>query len=169
MSSQNQSPYTPHQHDQWNIEPQLREAGLGTPSDLHPHGLEALSAAALYHPPEANMITQSMPNHTGDHGSPFDPSHPYNGPGVSSNSPSASMSTSNNLNFLLNPTSEMNSPIDPSLMSPEINQARPTSNGKAAAQDNTQAPRADGEAESEHKVAYLLRHFSESPGQWSVK
>ena len=54
-------------------------------------------------------------------------------------------------------------------MSPEINQARPTSNGKAAAQNDTQGPRADGEAESEHKVAYLLRHFSESPGRWSVK
>jgi hypothetical protein len=79
------------------------------------------------------------------------------------------MSTSNNLNFLLNPASDMTSPIDPSLMSPEINQARSISNEGASAQEKSQGSRADGEPEAEHKVAYLLRHFSETPGQWSVK
>ena len=169
MSSHVQSSYAQQQQDQWNIDHQLRDSTLGTSSALHSHGLEALSAAALYHPPEANMTPQSMPPHKQSYNGHSDPSHPYTEHGVSSGSPSATISTSNNLNLLLNPASDMTSPIDPSLMSPEINQARPISNEGASAQEKSQGSRADGEPEPEHKVAYLLRHFSETPGQWSVK
>ena len=143
----------------------MRGSNLGTPAPLHPHGLEALSAAALYTPPQANM---SVPDHARDYEDSYTPLHAYNEPGASSSSPTGPVSTNNNLHFLLNPTSNMNSPIDPSLMSADINQTRPNPNAKASAHDKTQEQHVDGEPESEHKVAFLLRHFSESPGQWSV-
>ena len=168
MSSATESPYAIQHESHWTLDHPIRGSSLGTPAPLHPHGLEALSAAALYTPPQANMTSQSMPDHARDYEDSYTPLHTYNDPGPSSNSPTGPVSTNNNLHFLLNPTSNMNSPIDPSLMSADINQARPTPIGKSSAHNKTQEQGVDGKPESEHKVAFLLRHFSESPGQWSV-
>ena len=90
MSSHDQSPYAQQQPDQ---DRQLRDTNLGTASVPHPHGLEALSAAALYHPPEANMTPQSMPPDNRNYDTPFDPSPSYNEQGVSSGSPSATITS----------------------------------------------------------------------------
>jgi len=169
MPTHNQPSYAPQQQDQWQIDNQLQDQSLELPPELHPFGLEALSAAALYRPPQANMLSHSMPGNRRHSESPLNSSPTNNEPHGPSISPSAIVSSSNNLNFLLNPPSAMKSPIDPSLMSPEINQALATPSGNTASQESRQCKRSDGEAESEHKVAFLLRHFSESPGQWSVK
>ena len=168
MSSATESPYHIQHENQWNLDHQISGSSLGTPGPLHPHGLEALSAAALYTPPQANMTSQPVLDHTRDYEDSYTSLHTYNESGPSSDPPTGPVATNNNLHFLLNPTSNVNSPIDPSLMSPNINEALPTHNGKAPAHIKAQDQGADGEPESEHKVAFLLRHFSESPGQWSV-
>ena len=163
MSTQVQSPYAQQQHDQWNIDHQLHDQA----AQLHSHGLEALSAAALYAPPEANMISQSVSMNRRHFDSPFGPSSPNNEHGTPAiPSPNTLSSSSNNLNFLLNPPDAMDSPIDPSLMSTLAGPVPPPSIRTAA--ENAEKPQAEGEAESEHKVAYLLRHFSDSPGKWCV-
>ena len=168
MSSATESPYPIQHENQWTLGQGMRDPSRGTPAPLHSHGLEALSAAALYTPPRANMTSQSVPDHTRDYEDSYTPLNAYNEPVLSSSSPTGPVSTNNNLHFLLNPTSNMNSPIDPSLMSADINQARPNPSGMALAHSKTQEQGVDGKPESEHKVAFLLRHFSESPGQWSV-
>ena len=135
-------------------------------AQLHSHGLEALSAAALYAPPEASMISQRISMNRPHFDSPFEESSPNNEHGpLAIPSPNA-VSSSNNLSFLLNPPDAMDSPIDPSLMSTPGITIPPPLNGTAV--ETTHNPRAEGEAGSEHKVAYLLRHFSESPGKWCV-
>ena len=168
LSSATQSPYPIQHEDQWALDHEMRVGSLRSAPTIHPHGLEALSAAALFTPPEANMISQSIQHHHTIYENTYTPLHTFNETGQLSTSPSGPVSTNNNLRSFLDPTSNMTSPIDPSLMSPEINQIRPISNGKASGQSETQGQSVDRKPESEHKVAVLLRHFSESPGQWSV-
>lgn len=162
MSAQNQPPYAQQQQDQWTMDHQLQDQS----AQLHSHGLEALSAAALYAPPEANMIAQPMSMNRRHFDSPFGESSPNNEHGPPAIPSPNTVSSSNNLNFLLNPPDAMDSPIDPSLMSTPGISIPPPPNGTAM--ENAQKPRAEGEAGSEHKVAYLLSHFSESPGKWCV-
>ena len=162
MSSQVHSPYSHQQEDQWDIEHQLHDQS----AQLHSHGLEALSAAALYAPPEANMIPQSISTDRRHFGSPFESASPNNEHGPPAIPSPNAVSSGNNLNFLLNPQDAMDSPIDPSLMSTPAIPVPPSSSGTAT--ENAQKPHVIDEAESEHKVAYLLRHFSESPGKWCV-
>jgi len=152
--------YAQQHQAQWNVDQQF-----DTRPELHSHGLEALSAAALYSPPQANTKSQRMSNESSQFDHPFDPSPPVQHDDHHSTLPGAAMSSSNNLNFLLNPASAIDSPIDPSLMSSGLDQASP-SNGTSHSPKTKHEKRADGEAESEQKVAHLLRHFSKSPGQW---
>ncbi|CAD6572134.1 MAG: hypothetical protein ASARMPREDX12_004960 [Alectoria sarmentosa] len=163
ISAQHQLPYPQQQQDQWTIDHQLQDQS----AQLHSHGLEALSAAALYAPPEANMIAQPMSINRRHFDSPFEESSPNNEHGPPAIPSPNTVSSSNNLNFLLNPADSMDSPIDPSLMSTPTILIPPSSSGTAM--ENAPKLRAEGEAESEHKVAYLLRHFSESPGKWCIK
>lgn len=169
MAAHDQSPYAPQQQEQWQMDNQLQDQALDLPPGLHSFGLEALSTAALHRPPQANMISNPTPDNRRRSDSLLNSSSTINEWHGSSNSPSAAISSSNNLSFLLNPASVRNSPIDPSLMSPEINLALPAPNGKSTSQNSRQGKPSDGEPESEQRVAYLLRHFSESPGQWSVE
>lgn len=160
MSTQIPPPYIKQQHDQWSMDHQLQDQS----AQLHSHGLEALSAAALYAPSEENMITQPNSMNRRHYDSAFESTSPHNEQGTLATPSPNMVSSSNNLNFLLNPSDAMDSPIDPSLMSnPAIPVPRPSS---AMAKENANKPRVDGETESENKVAYLLRHFSESPGKW---
>lgn len=154
-----QTPYAQQHQSQWNPDQQYDMR-----PELHPYGLEALSAAAL-HPPEANMLRRRMSQHSNQFDHQIDPSPPVDRDDRHSTSPRAEMSSSNNLNFLLNPASANDTPIDPSLRSPAVDHT-------SLSVETLQSPKivhgklADGEAESEQKVAHLLRHFSESPGQW---
>ena len=162
MSTHVHSPYAQQQEHQWSIGHQLQDQS----AQLHSHGLEALSAAALYAPPEANMIPQTISTNRHHFDGPFEPVSPkyeHGSPAIPSPN---TLSSGNNLNFLLNPQDAMDSPIDPSLMSTPAIPVPPSSSGTAT--ENAQKFHAEGEAESEHKVAYLLRHFSESPGKWCV-
>ena len=163
MSTQVQSPYAQQHEHSWHIGQQLQDQS----GQLHSHGLEALSVAALYAPPEANMISQTMSMNRRHLDSPFE-SASSNNEHVPSAIPSPNtVSSGNNLNFLLNhPSDAIDSPIDPSLMSSPSLAVPPSSS--VTAMDSVQKQYAEGEAESEQKVAYLLRHFSESPGKWCV-
>ena len=163
MSTQVQSPYAQQHEHTWHIGHQLQ----GQSGQLHSSGLEALSAAALYTPPEANMISQPMSMNRRDLDSPFESESPNNEPDHSAIPSPNTVSSGNNLNFLLNhPPDAMDSPIDPSLMSTPSLPVPPSSS--VTATDRAPKQYAEGEAESEQKVAYLLRHFSESPGKWCV-
>ena len=162
MSTQIQPPYDQQQQEQWNMDHHIQDQA----GQLHSHGLEALSAAALYAPPEANMIPQSISMNRRHFESPFESLSPENEHGHPSIPSPNTVSSNNNLNFLLNPAGAMDSPIDPSLMSTPAIAVHPSSSGTATG--NPQKTRGEGEAESEQKVAYLLRHFSESPNKWCV-
>ena len=162
MSTQVQSPYAQQDEHSWHIGHQLQDQS----GQLHSVGLEALSAAALYTPPEANMISQTMSMNRRHLDSPFESASPNNDVPSAIPSPNT-VSSGNNLNFLLNhPPDAMDSPIDPSLMSSPSLPVPPSSS--VTATDSVHKQYAEGEAESEQKVAYLLRHFSESPGKWCV-
>lgn len=160
-NSHEHTPYMQSQSQPWSIHQQSQ-----LPSGLNAHGLEALSAAALYSPATANMIGRpsSSSNHEHPSRSTPVPDHSSDHLG-SSESPNAS---NNNLNYILNSPPNADSPIDPSLMS---------SLGTGIAQHPNAPPSPlkppagevapiEGAVESEHKMAYLLRHFSETPGQW---
>ena len=160
MSTQVESPYAQQDEHSWHIGHQLQDHS----GQLHSHGLEALSAAALYAPPEANMMSQPMSMDRSHLDSPFESASPSNEHAVPSPD---TVPSGNNLNFLLNhPPDAMDSPIDPSLMSSPSLPVPPSSGVTAA--ESVQKQYSEGEAESEQKVAYLLRHFSESPGKWCV-
>ena len=75
-------------------------------------------------------------------------------------------SASKELDLPLNEASTNESPIDPSLTSTATSQHHAQLNGTLAVQKDTSGGVEDGTAESERKVAHLLRHFSDSPGQW---
>jgi len=162
-----QTSHTQHHQSQWNVDQRLQGQHLDTRPEIHPHGLEALSAAALYSPPEANMIPRRMSNDSSRFDSPFDASPSVQREDHHYASPGATMSSSNNLNFLLNPASTIDSSIDPSLMSSAVDHASP-SNGTSYSPKTMHGKRVDGEAESEQKVAQLLRNFSKSPSRWCV-
>jgi len=72
----------------------------------------------------------------------------------------------NNISFLLNPTNSLSAVIDPNLESSvQPNEGQPPAAGMS---ESTQAGRTDSKddpAEADHRVAYLLRNFSDAPGQ----
>ncbi|KAK4693605.1 hypothetical protein P7C71_g3824, partial [Lecanoromycetidae sp. Uapishka_2] len=55
MQIHGQLPYAPQQQEQWQIDNQLHDQSLELPLEMHPFGLEALSHAALYRPPQASF------------------------------------------------------------------------------------------------------------------
>nr|KMM70155.1 hypothetical protein CPAG_06468 [Coccidioides posadasii RMSCC 3488] len=143
-------------------------------ADTQTHGLEALSAAAtgdtytLQQPPattgqisvsstvhnnipfaqtEAHHTLGSMPSPNQIRSSMTDPA-----------SPSISIASNNNINFLLNPSTSISPPIDPSLHAPSDRRESPFHQRVIGSQTRP--------VETDHEIAFLLRHFSESPGQW---
>ena len=154
VNASDQSQYIYAQEDPWIAQEQSRQ-----PSDINAHGLEALSAAALYSPSRPKTLNQprSPPSQTDSYHSAMLKTHD---PASLISSPTAEP-PSNTLKYVLN-SSSADSPIDPSLTSPET----PRSNVPSQdVDDGIQQKAVDG-VESEHKIAYLLRHFSEVPGQW---
>jgi hypothetical protein len=157
-----------HHDNGWNMDASFQNTDISTPT----HGLEALSAAATrdhytFLPPPT-PTDNNMPR-TGLAFSgatmpavSLSPSLPRTSmpPPVS---PSVSISSTNNINFLLNPSS-ISPPIDPNLQSPIAN--RETSITTPSLRSIPSEFRTDSKAETEHEVAFLLRHFAEGPGQW---
>lgn len=146
---------------------QLQDQHSDVPPGLHSHGLEALSAAALFYPPEANMLPRPAPHNSSHLDQPGDPSPPLQRDARQSTPPDGLTPSSKSLNFLLNPAAVIESPIDPSLMSPAIDQVGPT-DGAISPPKDPSGNRAQDGAESEQKVAQLLSRFSESPGRWEA-
>lgn len=162
--SHSQASETQKRQDYWSTDHQSRDG----PSELNNHGLEALSAAALFSPPEASMNPSivSMQAREFEIGyNAVTPNREHAGPPIS---PPTTLSSTNTLNYILNPDSAVDSPIDPSLMSPPEQQLPPSTKAASASRKSKRVVLPSGEVESEHKGAFLLRHFSESPGQWCV-
>lgn len=137
----------------------------------HAHGLEALSAAATanaysYLPSAGSVARESLPFMEDELPRSLQEATPGQSNMPPPTSPPVSMSSTNNLTFILNPTSSMTPPIDPNLQSPYGPQGSPYSDETMASQALGQELRPEGNVESEHEVAFLLRHFAESPGQW---
>lgn len=141
-------------------------------------GLEALSAVATRdsYPLQPPLSVPIDPT-TGQNNVPFN--QPDNPPSLTSIaspthgrstmpppvSPSASVSSSNNITFLLNPS--MSPPVDPNLQSPPADRREsPFTATSLASQELNSDPRPDINVETGHEVAFLMRHFSEGPGQW---
>ncbi|KLJ10192.1 hypothetical protein EMPG_09894 [Blastomyces silverae] len=157
--------------------------------DGQAHGLEALSAAATreaypLHETPSNSLHSSMnrdttasdiySRHPELHSSvALIPSSNDTGPSVSvsSLSPATSIcSPNNNIHFLLNPSAPMPSHIDPSSPRSPLGQSESpfAATGPSESRASDVELRVDGEveAESDHEIAFLLRHFSEGPGRW---
>ena len=154
---------------EWNSDAAYRSRS----SEVAAHGLEALSTAASrdqysFLPPPAPdhiLVANSLGYTTHDPRvtpqSPPSSRHAMLPP----ESPSASIiSANNNINFLLNPSNSMSPVIDPSLQS-SVDNSTLTSSPTASSKSRTET-KADQPVESDHEVAFLLRHFAEAPGQW---
>jgi hypothetical protein len=159
-----------HNNGGWNMDTNFQNAEINTPA----HGLEALSAAATQDhysflppptPTETNIARSSLQFSSATMTSAsLSPTHPRSGMPPPA-SPSVSTSSNNNINFLLNPSS-ISPPIDPNLQSPLGN--RETSITTPSLRSIPSEFRIGTKTETEHEVAFLLRHFSEGPGQWCV-
>ena len=171
------SPDTPlsnQRNSVWNTNGTYQTSSI----DAQRHGLEALSAAAtgnsyqlqptLSVPVDPTMgqsnVPFNQPEISTSLASIASPNHARNTmpPPVS---PSASISSSNNnINFLLNPS--MSPPVDPNLQSPADRRESPFAATSLASRGPSSDPRPDINVETGHEIAFLLRHFSEAPGQW---
>lgn len=135
------------------------------PSEIAAHGLEALSVAA-------SRDRSSFPQPQISHHDMASTAISYmaqnlqNLPSASvsarrnmhtSHSPTTSISSNNNINFLLNPQGSRSPPIDPSLRNATDHQENSPSIGFRS------EARVEQPAESDQEVAYLLRHFAEAP------
>ena len=137
-------------------------------------GLHALSVAASsdQHPfPPSLPSDPSSSTHPMDFTAPegTQKMHPHGRiaqPPMSTDaSPPGSLS-SPNINFMLNPSNHISPPVDQDLQSA----AGPTSHSFSSGSRTSRAVladlRPDANVETDHEIAFLLRHYSEQPGQW---
>ncbi|OAL67809.1 hypothetical protein A7C99_0940 [Trichophyton rubrum] len=181
----NSDPYADELEEQFNTdmplgthgEPAWSHGGKYLPpfTEAQTHGLDALSAAATA---ENHPIYQSVMDHIAENSNSHTRLETTEHPEatISSSSPTIARITAevspgslalplsspnNNVGFILNASSNgMPQPIDPGLHSPE--HQRTTS---SVSQGLTQVMRVTSSAETEHEVAFFLRHFSEGPGR----
>jgi len=142
------------------------------------HGLEALSAAAsgdhYSHlrqsvPPHHSMTRRAMSCSASEIHHAGRPPTPRGGDMLPPISPPVSMTSSNNnLNFILNPSSTLSPPIDPNLQSSFEHHDSSFSTGTPGSRQMLPDAHSEASVEMEHEIAFLLRHFSEAPGQWFV-
>ncbi|KAI9695162.1 MAG: hypothetical protein M1820_008868 [Bogoriella megaspora] len=163
--------YEQYHTPDWSLNGMYHPTPNTNPSSTH--GLEALSAAASgdhysYAAPQASMARSELPYSTGAEGTPSIRASTPPRSGLGPMSPPMSMASSqNNLNFILNPSSAASPPIDPSLRSPletmpELRRPRSLSSTLI----NRELLSQELQVESDHEIAFLLRHFSEGPGVW---
>lgn len=137
------------------------------PAETPTGGLEALSAAALYMPSEAGMM-QGYGQYPEDNLEDLQSPPMDDTIGVAATlSPQIQTGltpSSGNLDFILNPTSTLSSSVDPSLGSLESIQERYAHRRP----DNVPGAQAKASTETSHKIAFLMRHFSETTGRWYV-
>jgi hypothetical protein len=172
----------PHGDEEWNHNDYRAE-----PMDVDVHGLAALSAAAtqnhrysFHHPPspldradaasdndDASFMHPELPTSAGPIHSPTEMRSAMPHP----TSPSASITAANsNINFLLNPSNSTSPSIDPGI-SPSGARRRESSYTSLSAASRTAGAvdlRAEEKVETDHEIAFLLRHFAEVVGYWYV-
>ena len=148
-------------NDGWGPEHRLKSPAMDF------HRLEALSTAALYNTPE-NSDSARVSSTTGQDfrssTQPITPNRDVLGPPISP--PSPVTAANNNLSFLLNPASHMSPAIDPRLQGPFTPTRQALHNTVASSPSVAQPSRPELAVETEHEIAFLLRYFSETPGQW---
>lgn len=167
----------------------VRAASIGEEAQ---RGLEALSTAASHNSFSYPSLDAGRSHHQrqnpasipADSVSSFDHSVELSPPVSSGPSPSQARSTlppqasppvsiassstnhhNNTINFLLNPSHSLSPSVDANIQQP----AAPRRSSLTA---RSNAPRAQTEsrptvqAETDHEIAFLLRHYAEAPGQW---
>lgn len=83
-------------------------------------------------------------------------------------SPPVSMTSSNhNIDFILNHPAAASPPLDPSLQSPCAPSTRDILHARSSSSHmSISSSQLEGNVENDHEIAYLLRYYSEGPGQW---
>lgn len=78
-----------------------------------------------------------------------------------------SSSNNNNINFLLNPSNSVSPPVDSGLLT-SIGRRDSSSYHSVTARHRSALSNArlSAKVETDHEVAFLLRHFAENPGYW---
>ncbi|PGH18932.1 hypothetical protein AJ80_04259 [Polytolypa hystricis UAMH7299] len=174
MASLPNTPISNHRTPTWNSNnnTHYRHSSL----DVHTHGLEALSAAATRDPyPLPPQVSGAIDPAMGRNNafnqheispSLTSPNHGRNNMPPPSSPVGSISSSNNNIHFLLNPSTSI-SPIDPNLHPTTAEQREsPYTPSTLASRGLASDFRTDVNVESEYEIAFLLRHFSESPGQW---
>ncbi|KAK7538765.1 uncharacterized protein J3D65DRAFT_623048 [Phyllosticta citribraziliensis] len=143
------------------------------------HALHALSAVATgdhfpyLHPPASRQDatpatdTPVRPSTTLSNMHPPTPMARQNA--ESPISPPVSMTSSNhNIDFILNHPAVASPPLDPTLHSPYAASGRESLHGRSASSRLSiiSGMFETSNAETDHEIAYLLRYYSEGPGQW---
>ncbi|PLB46035.1 hypothetical protein P170DRAFT_258796 [Aspergillus steynii IBT 23096] len=155
-----------------------------SPSDGESHGLETLSTAAVHdrlsYPPFS--VEQQQALTATDGGSAFNTvSTTSISSGPSPNPPrsaipslasppisitSSNNNTNNNINFLLNPSSQSLSPDTSTIQHGSERRGSSLTSRSLVARGKPVEQRSDMPVETEHEIAFLLRNFSEAPGLW---
>jgi hypothetical protein len=163
LTASNPTP-SPHNHD-WDGSPAYRSSSIGSAG----HGLDALSTAATQNqiPFHSAAVTQHPIAYTHTElpvtSPPIPTAHDARHAMPPPASPAASIASSNtNIHFLLNPSSSTSPPIETGLPTP-VDRRDP---GYTVASRVVGEPRSEANVETDHEIAFLLRHFSEGPGFW---
>lgn len=165
-----------HDNPAWNIDGVYHSASADIPTHGLPmptHGLEALSAAAsrdeysaMGPPTTESSIARSAITYAQNQLTPSSKIPPAKRRrGQKAATPNHGETASNNqIGYLPNPANDTSPPIDPNLHS-SINAQDAFLDPALSAQEPAQGTKTDGPAERDQEVAFLLRHFSETPGQ----
>ncbi|KAL8917880.1 MAG: hypothetical protein Q9208_007703 [Pyrenodesmia sp. 3 TL-2023] len=127
-------------------------------------GLEALSAAALY-TPSASAFQKPTPYPVDalDYLDPIPSSDETFAPGVPSSQTQSPLGLPNSLDLILNTTPTSPPTIDPDLQSHEVNQHVCNTSRRF---NPARGSHHKASTETDQKIAFLLRHFSEVTGRW---
>ncbi|KAI9766473.1 MAG: hypothetical protein M1835_007182 [Candelina submexicana] len=139
------------------------------PSSVAPlHGLQALSAAAsgdyyCFPLPIVSPVPSMLRHPDFDTG---DSAEARPQPDSIPSSVAPSTSSSNNINFILNPSPAAElSPINPSLLPRFEHPASSYAHSSPPLRHDSWKKSVEASVD-DHEIAFLLRHFSEAPGQW---
>ena len=138
------------------------------PPIIHPHGLEALSAAALFYPPEAQMVPRPASNQGAQADDSLDQASSTLRKELQAFASRERRSPGRNTEPASDKAPIKDAQIDPSLTSTGPNRSVPLHDETDVTQEDEQGRQQDKVVDSEEKAAFLLRHFSESPGKWFV-
>lgn len=144
------------------------------------HALHALSAVATgdhfayLHPPVGRHDSTPVPDaplRSSASLSGMHPPTPLARQSIDSPiSPPVSMTsttTNHNIDFILNHPAAASPPLDPSLQSPYAHSARDVMHARSASSRISMgSSQFETNVENDHEMAYLLRYYSEGPGQW---